>query len=370
MHIRRAHLALSLAIPALLPTYPALAQNPSPARTVSGRPAAPYTGTLDPKLLTGLRYRSIGPARGGRVTTVTGVPSQPFTFYMGSTGGGVWKTVDAGQTWVNVTDGQIGVGSMGAIDVSQSDPNTVYIGTGSDGLRSNVSIGDGVYKSTDAGKTWTHVGLRDVGQYRRPPRASVESRRRASSPPSATRSSLTPTGGCSARRMAGSRGRRCSSCPTAPAPWTSSSSRVTRTSCSPPCGAGSASHGRSFSGAREGGIYKSTDGGDTWTKVTNGLPNELVGKANIAVSNANPNRVYVLIEAKPGSGLYRSDDGGAVVPARQHVRPDHHSALLLHDHHGRPEERRRRLRRLRGLFPIERRREDVASHARAARRQP
>src|SRR3954447_26207153 len=97
----------------------------------------------NPALWSGLKYRMIGPERGGRVTTVTGVPSQPYTFYMGSTGGGVWKTVGAGQTWVNVTDGQIGVGSMGAIDVSQSEPNTVYLGTGSDGLRSNVSIGDG-----------------------------------------------------------------------------------------------------------------------------------------------------------------------------------------------------------------------------------
>src|SRR5678815_1106133 len=163
MRNRRVHLALSLAIPALLPTQPAIAQGVSPARTVFSRPAAPFNGTLDPKLLTGLRYRSLGPARGGRVTTVTGVPSQPYTFYMGSTGGGVWKTVDAGQSWLNVTDGQIGAGSMGAIDVSLSDPNTVYIGTGSDGYRSNVSIGDGVYKSTDAGKTWTHVGLRDAG---------------------------------------------------------------------------------------------------------------------------------------------------------------------------------------------------------------
>ena len=309
MHNRRVHLALSLAIPAVFPPRPAIAQGVSPARTVFSRPAAPFNGTLDPKLLTGLRYRSLGPARGGRVTTVTGVPSQPFTFYMGSTGGGVWKTVDAGQTWMNVTDGQIGVGSMGAIDVSQSDPNTVYIGTGSDGLRSNVSIGDGVYKSTDAGKTWTHVGLRDAGNIGglrvHPSNPDVAFVAAIGNPfkPNADRGVFrTKDGGKSWQKVllvsdstgavdvefqpgnanvifaALWRGER--------KPWTI------------------------ISGAREGGIYRSTDGGDSWTKVTNGLPNELVGKANIAVSNANPNRIYVLIEAKPGSGLYRSDDGG------------------------------------------------------------
>src|ERR1700694_2189626 len=121
---------------------------------------APYS----PALWSGMKYRMIGPERGGRVTTVTGVPSQPFTFYMGSTGGGVWKTTDAGHTWVNVSDGFIPLGSMGAIEVSLSDPNVVYAGTGSSKIRSNVSIGRGIYKSTDAGKTWAFVGLRDAGQ--------------------------------------------------------------------------------------------------------------------------------------------------------------------------------------------------------------
>src|SRR5579859_4202645 len=101
-----------------------------------------------------MRYRMVGPARGGRVTTVTGVPSQPFTFYMGSTGGGVWKTTDAGHTWANISDAYMPVGSMGAIEVSQKDPNIIYVGTGSSKIRSNVSIGRGIYKSTDAGKTW------------------------------------------------------------------------------------------------------------------------------------------------------------------------------------------------------------------------
>ena len=227
MPYRRVRVALRsavlIALVAAVATAPAaVAQKASPQPTVFRRPAtpaAPFTGTIDAKMLSGLRYRSIGPARGGRVTTVTGVPSQPFTFYMGSTGGGVWKTVDAGQTWQNVTDGQIGVGSMGAIDVSQSDPNTIYIGTGSDGFRSNVSIGDGVYKSTDAGKTWAHVGLRDVGNI-----GGI----RVHPPPSATRSSLTSTAASSARRTAGSPGRRCSSSPTARAPSMLSSSRATR----------------------------------------------------------------------------------------------------------------------------------------------
>src|ERR1022692_5244876 len=111
--------------------------------------------SYDPALWSGLRYRMIGPERGGRVTTVTGVPSQPYTFYMGSTGGGVWKTTDAGHSWANISDGFFPVASMGAVEVALSDPNIVWAGTGSSKIRSNVSIGRGIYKSADAGKTWT-----------------------------------------------------------------------------------------------------------------------------------------------------------------------------------------------------------------------
>ena len=278
------------------------------AASSAARPSA-FTSALDPKLLSGLRWRNIGPARGGRVTAVAGVPSQPNTFYFGSTGGGVWKTTDAGQSWLPITDGQIGAGSMGAVEVALSDPNIIYIGTGSDGLRSNVSTGDGVYKSTDAGKTWSHVGLRESGQiggirvHPSDPNVAFVAAIGNAFRPNAERGVFrTKDGGRTWQKVL----------------FVSDSTGAVDVELQP----GNpnvviAAMWRAerkpwtiISGAREGGIYRSTDGGDTWTKITAGLPNELVGKANIAVSNANPNRVYVLMEAKPGNGLYRSDDGG------------------------------------------------------------
>src|SRR6266481_2309575 len=109
-----------------------------------------------------LKYRSIGPFRGGRAVAVSGVTSQPGVYYFGSTGGGVWKTTDGGATWLPITDGQIKTGSVGAIAVSESDPNIVYVGMGEPDIRGNASHGDGVYKSSDAGKTWKRVGLEDT----------------------------------------------------------------------------------------------------------------------------------------------------------------------------------------------------------------
>src|SRR4051812_29177957 len=152
MHLRI--LLRPLAI-SLLPLAGALAQ---------ARPSGTEVAGFDAARLAGMRYRMIGPARGGRVTTVTGVNQEPHTFYMGATGGGVWKTTDAGDSWHNVSDGAFPTGSIGAIDVADSDPNVVYVGTGSEAIRSNVSIGKGIYKSSDAGRTWRFVGLRDAGQ--------------------------------------------------------------------------------------------------------------------------------------------------------------------------------------------------------------
>src|SRR6059058_508605 len=119
---------------------------------------------VDSVFFNGLHYRLVGPSRGGRVTTVTGVPSQPKTFYMGVASGGLFKTIDGGASWFPVTDGQVPLGSTGAVVVADSDPKVIYLGTGSDDVRSNVSTGRGIYKSVDEGKTWTFAGLRDSGQ--------------------------------------------------------------------------------------------------------------------------------------------------------------------------------------------------------------
>jgi photosystem II stability/assembly factor-like uncharacterized protein len=266
--------------------------------------------TPNPVLWGNLKYRMIGPERGGRVTAVTGVPSQPFTFYMGSTGGGIWKTVDAGHNWTNLSDGQIPLGSMGAVEVSLSNPDIIYVGTGSSKIRSNVSIGRGMYKSTDAGKTWTFAGLRDVGQI-----STV--RVHPTNPDLVYVAALgnpfidSPERGVYRSTDGGKTWKNVL--------HISDSAGAADLEIQP----GSPNvlfacmwHGQRkpwtiISGAREGGIYKSTDGGDHWTKLAGGLPNNLFGRSNVAISAAAPNRIYALIEAKPGSGLYRSEDAGA-----------------------------------------------------------
>src|SRR5215469_11148561 len=121
--------------------------------------AAPLLVAQEPDLLKELRFRMVGPLRGGRVVAVAGVPSQPSTYYFGSVGGGVWKTNDSGNTWANVSDGFFKTSSVGAIAVADSDPNVIYAGMGEACVRGNASNGDGVYKSVDGGKTWKHMGL-------------------------------------------------------------------------------------------------------------------------------------------------------------------------------------------------------------------
>ena len=263
-----------------------------------------------PALWSGMKYRMIGPNRGGRVTAVTGVPSEPFTFYMGSTGGGVWKTTDAGHSWVNISDKYFKVASMGAIEVSLSNPNVVYAGTGSSKIRSNVSIGRGVYKSTDAGQTWQWMGLRDTGQI-----STV--RVNPTNPDLVYVAALgnpfvpNPDRGVYRSKDGGKN-------------WQNvlhvaddvGAADLELQPGNPNVIFACMWHGQRkpwtiISGALEGGIYKSTDGGDTWNKLAGGLPHDLFGRSNVAISAAKPNRIYALIEAKPGSGLYRSEDAGA-----------------------------------------------------------
>jgi photosystem II stability/assembly factor-like uncharacterized protein len=272
--------------------------------------AAPLSA-IDTSLLRGLKFRVVGPPRGGRVTTVTGVPSQPRTFYMCVASGGVFKTTDAGISWIPITDGKVPVASTGSIAVAESDPNVIYLGTGSDDIRSNVSTGRGIYKSTDAGQTWSFVGLYDAGQIgavrihpTNPNVAWVAAIGNAFKPNAERGVYKTTDGGKNWRKVLfvsdsiGAADLELNpSNPDIVYAWMWRGERKPWTIIS----------GTADSRA---GLYKSTDGGEHFTKVTGGLPNALVGKANLAVTAANPNRVYALVEAKPGGGLYRSEDAG------------------------------------------------------------
>ena len=267
--------------------------------------------TVDPVLFDTLKYRSLGFTRGGRSTAATGVPGQPLVYYFGGTGGGVFKTLDAGITWDNVTDGQIGVGSIGAIAVADSDPNVVYVGTGSACPRGNISPGDGIYRSLDAGKTWTHIGLRASGQIGRirvhprdhnllyvavvgnlfgdhEERGLFRSRDGGETWEKVLYISDTTGVVDVAMDPANPRILYAGAWAVRRTPWTIDS------------------------GSLDGGIYKSTDGGDTWARVEGGLPHDgLVGRTSVSISGANPERVWALVEADGDTGgLYRSDDGG------------------------------------------------------------
>ncbi len=277
--------------------------------SLSAQTGQTAVSAVNSALLEGLRYRLVGPSRGGRVTAVTGVASEPRTFYMGVASGGVFKTTDGGERWVPVTDGQVPVGSTGAIEVAPSDPKVVYVGTGSDGLRSNVSTGRGVYRSGDAGATWQFAGLYDVGQiggvrvHPRDPNTLWVAANGDAFKPSPNRGIFKSTdGGKNWKRslfLTDSSGAMDVELqpgnPDVVYAWLSRIERKPWTI---------------ISGAREGGFYRSTDGGTTWTHITAGLPGDLIGKGNLAVTAANPKRIYALIEAKPGGGLYRSDDAG------------------------------------------------------------
>jgi photosystem II stability/assembly factor-like uncharacterized protein len=265
---------------------------------------------VDPALYAGLSYRMVGPFRGGRSTAVTGIAEQPHVFFMGTTGGGVWKTDDAGGHWTNITDGFLDVGNIGAIDVADSDPRIIYVGTGSASIRGNSSVGLGVWKSTDGGKTWRHVGLPESGAIGKlvvhPTNPDIVYVAALGHPFGRNKERgvyRTRDGGATWEHVLfvndGTGAVTLSMSPDNPDEIYAGLSRIERKPWT------------MISGGPDGGVYRTTDGGASWRKLAGGLPTGNVGKVGVTVSLANPRRVWALVEAEPGGGLYRSDDRGA-----------------------------------------------------------
>ena len=262
----------------------------------------------DAALFQALEWRNIGPFRGGRVTAVAGHPDQAFTYYMGATGGGVWKTSNGGVSWSNVSDGYFNTGTIGAISVAESDANVIYVGTGESPVRGvSTSHGDGVYKSSDAGETWLHLGLELTRQVSKimvhPANPDIVYVGAQGSPWAANEERgvyRSLDGGVNWERVLFVNADTGVSFLSMDA----SNPRVIY--------AAMWDHRRTPWNVRSGGpgsgLYKTSDGGDSWQKLEKGLP-KLMGNTGISVSRANPDRVWAMIEAVQG-GVYRSDDAG------------------------------------------------------------
>jgi photosystem II stability/assembly factor-like uncharacterized protein len=273
--------------------------------------APAFAQTYDEKQFSEMRWRMIGPYRGGRTRAAAGVPSQPNVFYIGAGNGGVWRTNDYGRTWTPLFDEQP-TGSIGAIAVAPSDPNIIYVGTGEGLNRPDLATGDGIYKSTDAGKTWTHLALRDSQQIpyisvdpRDPNRLFVAALGHPYGPNEERGIFRSTDGGATFQKVLykdeNTGGSFVEIDPANPnvvyaslweerqAPWENGQW-----------------------GGTVGGLFKSTDGGNTWRQLTNGLPN--VVQANVAIAPSNPNRLYATIAGgqgpRPSTSVYRSDDAG------------------------------------------------------------
>ncbi len=291
----------------------AVAQTTRPAATARSAAAQPALApiTLDSTLKRNLRWRNLGPDRGGRSIAASGVKGQPKVAYFGAVGGGLWKTTDAGDTWMPITDGQITSASVGAVAVSESRPDLVFIGMGESAIRGNIMPGDGIYRSTDAGKTWKHVGFKNVDAISKirihptNPDVVFAAVFGMYSVPSADRGVYKSTDGGTSWRKVLFRDDKTGAVDIA----------IDRANPNVMYAAMWEAYRKEYqmsSGGPGSGLFKSTDGGETWTEITRnrGLPSGLDGRIGVAVTAANANRVYALIENENG-GLFRSDDAGA-----------------------------------------------------------
>ncbi|HXQ97867.1 MAG TPA: hypothetical protein VN774_05455 [Candidatus Limnocylindrales bacterium] len=277
-----------------------------------GHGAAQQSQLRDPSLFSGLKWRMIGPYRGGRAVAVTGVPGQPNHFYFGSVGGGVWESNTAGEAWTPIFDKE-SVASIGAIGVAPSNPDIIYVGSGEADMRSQISYGNGMYKSTDGGKTWKHSGLEDTRQIGRvivdpknPDVVFVAALGHAYGP-NADRGVFRSTDGGATWQKILYKNENVGAIDITFDPRNSqilyASLWATRR---PPWSIYPPSIGPG------GGIFKSSDWGNTWTQLSGGLPADGIGRSGVAVAPSDPNRVYAIVDdtdPKKG-GLYRSDDAG------------------------------------------------------------
>jgi photosystem II stability/assembly factor-like uncharacterized protein len=279
-------------------------ENIARAQATSQAPA------FDAQFFKGMRWRNIGPNRGGRSIASTGVVGRPNEYYFGATGGGLWKTTDGGETWNPVTDGQLQSSSVGAVAVSESNPDVVYIGMGEACLRGNIMQGDGVYKSTDAGKTWQHVGLENTQIISRirisptnPDVVYVAALGHPSAPNDDRGVFKTEDGGKTWKKIL-FRDNKTGAIDLAmdrnnPKVLYAAMWEAYRVSW------------QASSGGPGSGLFKSVDGGENWTELTKnpGMPKGIIGRIGVAVAGTDSSRVYALVEADEG-GVFRSDDGG------------------------------------------------------------
>jgi photosystem II stability/assembly factor-like uncharacterized protein len=282
-----------------------LAASAAPA---AAPPDAKPEDTSLSKRLGAMSFRCVGPYRGGRVAAVTGVRGDPLTFYFGGTGGGVFKTTDAGAHWEPLSDKDFKTGSVGAIAVAESDPNVVYVGMGEAPIRGNLSSGDGVWKSTDAGKSWKSMGLEKTRQIARvrvhpknPDVVYVAAQGNAWGSNDERGIYRSEDGGKNWKKVffvdAKTGASDLAMDPSNPRVLYAGFWQVVRKPW------------ELVSGGTGGGVFKSTDGGDTWKKLTEGLPEGVVGKVGVAPSGAKEGRVFAIVEAEKG-GVFRSDDAG------------------------------------------------------------